>query len=147
MQQLPPDFKEFLQLLNKHGVEYMVVGGYAVGFYGYPRPTGDIDIRIAVQLDNAGRVVEALQEFGFGNAQLEPYLFLDTKNMVRLGIPPMKIEILTEISGVQFAECYHRRLTAQLEDVQVPFIHIDDLRRNKAASGRAKDMDDLEKLS
>jgi hypothetical protein len=147
MIQLPPDFKEFLKLLNEHQVEYLLVGGHAVGFHGYPRPTGDLDIWIAVNLENAQRMVNVLQAFGFALPQLSPELFLDTKNMVRMGVPPVRIEILTEISGVVFEHCYARRITATVEDIAVNFINEDDLKINKKASGRNKDLNDLENLS
>ncbi len=91
---LPPDFKEFLQLLKEKQVEYLVVGGYAVAFHGFPRPTGDIDIWIAVSPNNAALMVEVMTEFGFGGPHLNSELFLDATNMVRLGVPPVKIEIL-----------------------------------------------------
>lgn len=146
MIQLPPDFKEFLKLLNDRGVEYLMVGGHAVGFHGYPRPTGDLDIWIAVSDDNAARMVEVLRDFGFALPQLSPQLFLDTKNMVRMGVPPVRIEILTEISGVTFEECYARRVTTEIEDVHVNIIGVDDLKINKRASGRHKDLNDLERL-
>ena len=103
---LPPDFKEFLQLLHDKKVEYLVVGGYAVAFHGFPRPTGDIDIWIAVSPNNAALMVEVLTAFGSGGPHLSDQLFLDVTNMVRLGVPPVKIEILNEVSGVQFPDCY-----------------------------------------
>lgn len=146
MIQLPPDFKEFLKLLNERGVEYLMVGGHAVGFHGYPRPTGDLDIWIAVSDANAARMVEVLRDFGFALPQLSPQLFLDTKNMVRMGVPPVRIEILTEISGVTFAECYARRVTTEVAGVRVNVIGADDLKTNKRASGRHKDLNDLERL-
>ncbi len=88
------------------GVEYLVVGGHAVGFYGYPRPTGDLDIWIAVNPNNATKMVAVLKEFGFHLPDLAPALFLDKRNMTRMGVPPVRIEILNTISGVNFEECY-----------------------------------------
>ena len=146
MTQLPHDFKEFLKLLNVHQVEYLVVGGYAVSFHGYPRPTGDIDIWIAVNETNANRMVEVLREFGFALPDLSPQLFLDTTNMVRMGIPPVRIEILNEISGVDFQECFAKRETMQIEGALINIIALEDLKRNKAASARFKDLNDLENL-
>ena len=146
MTQLPRDFKEFLKLLNEHSVEYLVVGGYAVSFHGYPRPTGDIDIWIAVNEANANRMVEVLRHFGFALPNLSPQLFLDTTNMVRMGIPPVRIEILNEISGVLFDECYARRETTKVDETLINIIALDDLKRNKVASGRFKDLNDLENL-
>src|SRR5215475_8749269 len=103
---LPPDFKEFLRLLNTHDVEYLLIGGYAVGYHGYPRATNDLDIWIAVHPDNAERVTRALREFGFDVPGLSSKLFLDDKRIVRMGVPPLRIEVMTSISGVAFEECY-----------------------------------------
>src|SRR5207249_4193238 len=93
---LPNDFKEFLQLLNNRGVEYLVVGGYAVGFYGYPRATGDIDVWIAPHSENVQRLMRALRQFGFPIAEQPPEAFLNGGQFLRLGVPPLRIEILTE---------------------------------------------------
>lgn len=146
MTQLPRDFKEFLKLLNDLKVEYLVVGGYAVSYHGYPRPTGDIDIWIAVNAINAERMVDVLRAFGFALPNLSPQLFLDTKNMVRMGMPPVRIEILNEISGVRFDECYARRETPHIDGISINVIALDDLKQNKKASGRFKDLNDLENL-
>lgn len=143
---LPPDFKEFLKLLNDKNVEYLVVGGYAVAFHGFPRPTGDIDIWIAVSPDNAALMVEVMTEFGFGGPHLNEELFLDVTNMVRMGVPPVKIEILNDVSGVQFADCFERRIATTVDETEVNFINADDLKINKAASGRLKDLNDLQNL-
>ena len=143
---LPPDFKEFLQLLNVKSVEYLVVGGFAVSYHGYPRPTGDIDIWIAVSPENARKMVAVLRAFGFALPDLQPELFLDTTNMVQMGVPPVKIEILNDISGVSFANCYERRVVAPIEGIEIPFISKSDLKLNKAASGRLKALSDLENL-
>lgn len=144
--QLPPDFKEFLQLLNFHKVEYLLIGGYAVGYYGYPRATGDMDIWIAVHPDNARRVVAALNEFGFPLPQLDETLFLQENKITRMGMPPLRLEILTTISGVTFAECYTERAIEQIDGVQVSLISLENLKKNKKASGRYKDLNDLENL-
>src|SRR5512147_490801 len=100
--QLPPDFKEFLRLLNAHEVEYLLIGGYAVSYHGYPRATAGMDLWIAVSPTNAQRVVAALKEFGFDLPDLSPDLFLRPWQIVRLGMPPIRIEIATTISGVDF---------------------------------------------
>ncbi len=142
---LPPDFKEFLKLLNRHGVEYLLIGGYAVGYHGYPRATNDMDIWIAVHPDNAERVVTVLRAFGFDTPDLSIDLFLQD-NIVRMGLPPMRIELLTTISGVQFAACYAERVTATFDGVIVDLISLPSLKVNKQASGRHKDLDDLEHL-
>jgi predicted nucleotidyltransferase len=144
---LPPDFKEFLQLLNENGVEYLLIGGYAVGYYGYPRATGDMDIWVAMNPKNAERIVGALTAFGFGpETGVSSEMFLNPDQIVRMGNPPLRLELLTTISGVEFADCYARRNTVVLDDVPVDFISLADLRQNKAASGRSKDVNDLQNL-
>jgi len=141
---LPPDFREFLQLLNFHRVRYLLVGGYAVGYYGYPRATADMDIWIATGVENVGRVLSVLAEFGF--AEVDPKLFATDKQVIRMGLPPLRIELLTGVSGVEFEECYSKRATITLGEVEVSLIGLEDLKTNKAASGRYKDMNDLEHL-
>ena len=142
--QLPPDFKEFLRLLNSSSVEYLVIGGYAVNYYGFARATAGLDIWIAISPDNARRITEALRGFGF--TQADASLFQRTRQIIRMGVPPVRLEILTTISGVDFADCYSRRLQAELDGATVNFIQLDDLKRNKQASGRLKDRVDLEQL-
>jgi phage replication-related protein YjqB (UPF0714/DUF867 family) len=143
---LPPDFKEFLKSLESHGVEYLLIGGYAVGFHGYPRATQDMDVWVAANPRNAERIVAALREFGFDTPNLAAELFLQDRNVVRMGRPPMRIDMLTTISGVAFDECYAERVTATLDEVAVPIINLRHLRINKEASGRHRDLDDLEHL-
>ena len=142
--QLPPDFKEFLKLLNSNSVEYLVIGGYAVNYFGFPRATADLDIWIAIGPDNAQRITEALHSFGF--AQADAAWFQQERKIIRMGVPPLRLEILTTISGVEFADCYSRRLEAELDGVTMNFIQFDALKRNKRASGRLKDQVDLEQL-
>ncbi len=143
---LPNDFKDFLRLLNSKQVEYLVIGGYAVGYYGYPRATGDIDIWIAVHRRNAEKLVEVMREFGFAVKELTEELFLQANNVVRLGMPPLRIEVLTTISGVDFDECYRERKTDVIDDVEVNLISLEHLKANKKATGRLKDLSDLEHL-
>lgn len=144
--QLPPDFKEFLRLLGRHGVRYLLIGGYAVNYYGYPRATGDIDVWISLNADNAKRMVNVLQEFGFGTPELSPELFLQEGRIVRMGNTPLRIEILTAISGVTFDACYSHRVETTMDGVDVTVIAIADLKQNKRASGRHKDLEDLKRL-
>ena len=144
--ELPPDFKEFLKLLNAHGVKYLLIGGYAVGYHGYPRATNDIDIWIKINTDNARRMVEVLREFGFDIPDLSPNLFLQDQNIIRMGEPPMRIEVLTKISGISFEEAHAERVVDKIDDVEVSLISLRQLRINKKASGRHKDLDDLEHL-
>ncbi|HEX42559.1 MAG TPA: hypothetical protein ENN81_10970 [Phycisphaerales bacterium] len=143
---LPPDFKEFLKLLNAHHVEYLVIGGYAVNYHGYARATGDIDIWVAVHPSNAERVVAALTEFGFNVPDLSVELFLKPWQIIRLGMPPVRIEVATTISGVDFAECYSQRVEATLDGVPVKLISLKHLKLNKRASARNQDLADLERL-
>ena len=143
---LPPDFKEFLRLLNENGVEYLLVGGYAVAYHGYPRTTGDMDIWVGKTPENAGRLVTVLKEFGFDVPNLSPDLFLDERKVVRMGVPPVRIEILTSVSGVSFADCFRNRVVESLEGIPVNIISLNDLKRNKEAAGRYRDLDDLENL-
>ena len=143
---LPNDFKEFLKLLTKHNVKYLLIGGYAVSYYGYPRATQDLDIWIAIHPQNAKCVVMALHEFGFDLPDLTLDLFLAQKSIVRMGLPPMRIELMTTISGVDFDACYNRRNKTEIDGVMINIIDLPDLRLNKQASGRHKDLDDLEHL-
>lgn len=141
--QLPPDFKEFLKLLNSRNVEYLLIGGYAVGYHGYPRPTGDLDLWISTTLENAERALAALQEFGFSC----PVELLQQENqVVRMGASPFRLEILTTIDGVSFGDCYAERVHGELDGVEVNIISLARLRENKKASGRSKDIADLENL-
>lgn len=144
--QLAPDFKDFLKLLNDKQVEYLVVGGYAVGYHGYPRATGDLDIWIAIHRANARKLVATLKEFGFDVPELHEELFLQEDKVIRMGYPPVRIELLTTISGVDFGVCYETRIEDAVDGVPIKIISLQDLKTNKAASGRSKDMLDLEYL-
>ncbi|PDV97901.1 nucleotidyltransferase [Candidatus Chloroploca asiatica] len=144
--QLPPDFKEFLQLLNDNEVEYLLVGGYAVAYYGYPRATGDIDFWLAVDPNNAARMVAVLDAFGFGSSGTTPDVFLQDDNIVQMGVPPMRIDLFTTLSGVTFADCFARRVQDVIDGIAVNIISLEDLKANKQASGRLKDLNDLSQL-
>jgi len=141
---LPPDFREFLRLLNSSNVEYLIVGGYAVGYHGYPRPTGDLDIWISNTPANAERVHRALEEFGF---DCPLAVLLQDNQVVRMGISPFRLEVLTTIDGVKFSECYRERVRGLIDGVEVTLISLPRLLQNKKASGRSKDISDLENLS
>jgi len=144
---LPSDFKEFLRLLDATESKYLIVGGYAVGYHGYPRSTGDMDVWIESTDENAERVVEALKEFGFDVPRLSPSLFVDPDRVIRLGHPPLRIEVLTSLTGVSFSECYSSHVVEEMEDgTPIHFIGLGKLKENKRASGRHKDLDDLENL-
>ena len=143
---LPQDFKEFLKLLGSNNVEYLLIGGYAVNLYGYVRTTNDLDIWVNVNPDNAARIERTLQEFGFANTALSADLFLARNNVVKMGLPPIRIEILTTISGVEFSDCYAERVMIDIAGLAVPVISLARLRENKAANGRTKDLADLDNL-
>jgi hypothetical protein len=133
-------------LLNDHHVEYLLIGGYAVGYHGYPRATADMDIWIARNPENAENVVASLREFGFDLPDLSSDVFLKEDVIVRMGVPPVRIEIMTTISGVTFRECYRERVAVELDGVRVSLISSKHLRINKRASGRHTDLNDLEHL-
>jgi hypothetical protein len=144
--ELPKDFKEFLRLLRAHGVEYLLIGGWAVGYHGYPRATDDLDVWIAIAPANAARVVDVLKEFGFDVPELSADLFLQEDQIVRMGVAPVRIELSTSISGVAFPECYGERLETLLDGEPVSLISLRHLKINKKASGRSKDLADLDYL-
>ena len=144
--ELNQDFKEFIELLNEHKVEYLVVGGYAVGYHGHPRYTGDIDFWIAISKENAQKVVNVLRDFGIGVLALQAEDLIKEDTIIQLGYEPNRIDILTSVSGLNFEECYFQRIKAAFDDITVNFIDLRNLRKNKAASGRAKDLGDLENL-
>jgi hypothetical protein len=145
--QLPPDFKEFLKLLKENEVRYLLIGGYAVGYHGYPRATEDLDIWVAIHLENAQKIVSVLKVLGFDDPALTPELFLQKPKIIRMGFPPMRLEITTSISGVEFDECYQTRIVDKLDGIEVDLIDLEHLKKNKKASGRTKDIADLENLS
>ncbi len=146
MVKLPPDFKEFLSLLHTHRVKYLLVGGYAVAAYGYPRFTGDMDLWIQISSENAENVFRVCREFGFDVPNLKVELFTDPKQMIRLGHPPLRIEILNSVSGLSFEAARKNRIESLWDGVPVILISLNDLRTNKLASGRLKDLADLENL-
>ncbi len=141
--ELPADFREFLRSLNASGVVYLLIGGYAVACHGYPRATNDLDVWVEVSEANAQRLVAALTGFGFGLPELRPELFMRERGMVRMGRPPLRIEIATTISGVTFTECMDRADTMTLDGVPVPVISLGHLIKNKRAAGRPKDLADV----
>ena len=143
---LPQDFKDFLRLLDAEGVEYLLIGGYAVAYHGFPRATEDIDLWVASSPQNADRLVKALKHFGFDLPELQPDLFLKADSIVRMGVPPLRIELSTTISGVAFDDCYKARVTETIDGIAVSIINLADLKKNKQASGRHQDLADLERL-
>lgn len=146
MIRLPNDFKDFLRLLNGRRVEYLLVGGYAVGYHGYPRATVDLDIWVAATPGNASKLVEVFKEFGFDVDELKEELFLQMNKIIRIGEPPLRIDVMTSVSGVDFDACYQKRIVETIDGTQVNFINLENLKRNKLAAGRHKDLNDLENL-
>ena len=146
MVKLPLDFKEFLNLLHIHRVKYLLVGGYAVAAHGYPRFTGDLDLWIQTSAENAENVLRVCREFGFDVPNLRAELFIDPKQMTRMGHPPLRIEILNSVSGLSFEHAWKNRIQDVWDGVPVSLISLQDLRINKLASGRMKDLADLENL-
>ena len=140
------DFKEFVELLIKNKAEYLIVGGFAVAIHGHPRYTGDLDIWINRTQQNAEIVVAVVNEFGFTSFQLRTEDFIKPGNVIQLGCPPNRIDLLTEIDGVLFKECFEHRLEVAIGEMTVNFIGYSDLLKNKRASGRPRDMDDIDNL-
>lgn len=143
---LNQDFKEFIQLLNDNHVRYLVIGGYAVALHGYPRYTKDIDIWIEMKPDNAANMVKALEQFGFSSLGLQATDFLVPDQIIQLGYPPNRIDLMTTAAGVEFESCYATRVEVEIDGVTVNFIDLDNLKKSKKASGRLQDLADLENL-
>lgn len=143
---LSKDLREFLELLNSDGVDYLIVGAFAVAYYGHPRYTGDLDILVRPGVDNAERVLRTLDAFGFGGLGIEGKDLESAGTVIQLGIAPNRIDLLTAISGIDFAEAWKTRELSEMDGVPVPFIGLDALIRNKEAAGRAKDRGDAEEL-
>lgn len=139
-------FQEFIELLEKRKVSYLLVGGYAVGYHGFPRYTGDLDVFIAISESNSEAILEVFSEFGFSDLGLQKSDFLEEEIVVEIGREPLKIQVLTGIDGVTFNECYEGKEFFNIGDVRVPFIGYQELIKNKEASPRAKDKIDLEEL-
>lgn len=144
--EIEPDFKELLVLLNSHHVEYLLVGGYALAFHGAPRFTGDLEVFVKPESSSAARVMSALADFGFGAVGLSAEDFEKPNQVVQLGIPPVRIDLITGLTGVSWDEAAAGGIAADLDGVPVRFISRDHFVRNKRASGRLKDLADLEAL-
>ncbi len=144
--EVQPDFKELLALFNAHDVEYMIVGGYALAFHGAPRFTGDLDLYVKPTPDNARRILNALREFGFESLELTPRDFQEPDKVIQLGVPPVRVDILTAISGVSWDQAEASQVEGTYGDVPVYFIGRDQLVANKRAAGRKRDLADLEAL-
>ena len=144
--ELYPDFKELLELLNAHEVDYLIVGGYALALHGCPRFTGDLDIYLGIQRGNAQKVLSVLKEFGFGALNLSEEDFTQTNQIVQLGVPPIRIDFITSIDGVDWDAAWANREKGRWGNVPVAYLSREDFIANKRASGRFKDLADIESL-
>ena len=140
------DFIDFIELLNQHGVDYMVVGAHALAFYGQPRHTGDLDIWINPSSKNAAKMIHVLRDFGFGSLGLAETDFLKENYVTQLGYPPLRIDILNSISGVKFDEAFLNKIDGEVDGLNIHFINIPDFIKNKEATGRNKDLGDIAAL-
>ncbi len=140
------DFEDFIKLLNSHKVKYLIVGAYAVIFHSIPRNTGDIDFFIESSEINSKKILEVLNEFGFGDLEFKKEDFLNPDFVIQLGYSPNRIDIITGISGVSFSEAYKNKVKGKIGTEKVYFISLQDLLKNKESAGRAKDIADAELL-
>ena len=140
------DFKELLELFNKHNVEYVIVGGYALAFHGAPRYTGDIDLVIKPDQENAQKVLKALKDFGFGVADLAINDFSSPGKVVQLGVPPVRIDIITSLTGLTWEQIAANRIKGTYGDVSVYYIGKQEFIANKKAISRHKDLADIDAL-
>lgn len=144
---IQPDFEELLRLLEKNGVEYLIVGGYAVALHGYPRYTKDIDLFFNPEVENIDRIIGTLTGFGFPSEKLSRELFSTPGNIVTFGVAPVRVDFLNEIDGVSFRDAWPNRVRRAYGIVTANFIGFDDLIRNKSSTGRSRDKLDLEELT
>lgn len=143
---IPNDFKELLALLNSHKVDYLVVGAYALALHGSPRFTGDLDIYVKPDPENARRILATLNEFGFGSLQVEEKDLTELNRVIQLGFPPVRIDILTSLTGLNWEESLAGRLKGELGGIPVLFLGKKEYIHNKKALGRQKDLADAEVL-
>lgn len=143
---LEKDLREFIELLNALDVRYMVVGAFALAYHGHPRYTGDIDLFIERTAENADRLMQVIQKFGFGDLDLSVDDFLQEDQVIQLGISPNRIDLLTSLSGISFQEAWATREYGEIDGLNVPFISKEMFKRNKKATGRTRDLADLEQL-
>jgi len=144
--EIPKDFKELLELFNSHKVEYLIVGAYALAFHGAPRFTGDIDLFVKADPDNAKRILDALVEFGFGSLDLSEVDFTTPNNVIQLGIPPLRVDIMTSLTGIDWEKARKNKMQGNYGNITAYFISKADLITNKRTLGRKKDLADLEAL-
>lgn len=143
--EVAPDYDEFIACLTAHGVEFVIVGAYALAYHGAPRFTGDLDILVRPTLDNASRLITALGAFGF-QTELTAQAVTDERRMIEMGVPPVQIHVMSAISGVDWTEIWEHRVDGPFGQRVVPYIGRDTLIRNKRAAGRPKDLSDVDAL-
>ena len=143
---LASDLREFIESLNAHGVEYLIVGGHAVGYHGFPRYTGDVDFFIGHTPENAARTAAALRAFGVPTDDALERSLACPDRILQLGVPPNRVDVLTSISGVEFVDARPAGVDGTLDGLPVRFLGRDDLLRNKRASGRPKDLADAAEI-
>ena len=143
---LNKDFNEFIKLLNEHKVKYLVVGGYAAAFHGHPRYTKDLDVWIESSPANARNLLKALDRSGFGSSDLTVEDFLVPDQIIQLGYPPNRIDLLTSAAGLNFEDCYASKVFTTINGLQIDFVDIENLKKNKRSTGRAQDLADMENL-
>jgi hypothetical protein len=141
------DFEELLKLFNKHKVEYVIVGAYALAYHGSPRYTGDLDILIKPAADNANKIIKAIKEFGFTSLGLTEEDFIVKERVIQLGVPPIRIDILTSLTGITWKQVSTRRIKSKYGKITVYFIGKKELIINKKTLGRHKDLADIESIS
>lgn len=144
--QIQPDFRDLLALFNALEVEYVIVGAYALAFHGAPRYTGDLDVYVRPRPDNARKLIEALARFGFGGLDLTPADFQSPDRIVQLGVPPVRVDLITSITGVTWEEAVAHRVAGRYGETPVHYLGRDQLIANKRATGRKKDLADIESL-
>jgi hypothetical protein len=144
--EVAPDFDEFIACLTAHGVEFVIVGAYALAYHGAPRFTGDLDVLIRATPENAARLLAALNAFGFPTPELTPASVVDTRRMIEMGVPPVQIHVMSTISGVEWGEVWDQHIEGPFGARTVPYIGRDTLIRNKRAAGRPKDLSDIDAL-
>jgi hypothetical protein len=143
--ELPEDFKELFKSLNANNVRYLMIGGYAVGVYGYPRTTNDIDIFVSDDGDNVGNLIKALQDFGFIGFDLSG-IFNKKRSLVEIGVEPLKVQFMNFADGIEFEKAFESRKIIAVEDIFINTVSKLDLIKNKLKSGRYKDLADIERL-
>ena len=143
---LNDDYKDILQLLLKNQVKFLLVGAYAMGVHGYPRATGDIDIWVEASKENSAKVYKSLSEFGAPLKDINPQTFSEEKVVFQVGVPPRRIDIITQVSGLEFQKSYRQKQNVEIEDLKISVVSRGDLIKNKESTGREKDRLDVKYL-